>query len=289
MSLVIEDVLVRTDPSGDRLPVVFDSPHSGRCYPTDFVHACPASLLRQAEDAHVEDLFAQAPAYGATLLYALFPRSVIDVNRAIDDIDPEILDGPWPGPLHPTEKSSFGMGLVRTLVRPGVPIYDGQLSVADLGHRIETYYRPYHNQLRSVLDDLAASFGWVWHLNCHSMPATRGGPAGRGAELADIVLGDRSGTTCEPGFVTHVRRVLEGLGYSVAINSPYRGVELIRRYSNPARGRYSLQIEINRRLYLDETTLERHSGFEQLRHNLTHLIERICDYAAARLTSQAAE
>ncbi len=291
MSFVIEDVLVRYDPVGYRLPVVFDSPHSGTNYPSDFDFSCPANLLRQAEDAYVDELFAVAPEAGATLLCALFPRSYIDANRAIDDIDPTILDGDWRSRARPGDKSAFGIGLIRILCRPGVPIYDGPLAVHDVATRIDRYYRPYHFQLSSIVDGLVDEFGCVWHLNCHSMPS---GPALTGAEstrpsLPDFVLGDRDGTTCETGFMRFVQHCLEGMGYRVGINVPYPGVELIRRHGNPRRGRHSLQIEINRRLYMDEDSLEKHAGFDALCCNLNRLIRHICDYAATRVLTHAAE
>ncbi len=288
MSFVIEDVLVRNDPIGRRLPVLFDSPHSGLSYPRDFAFTCPLATLRQAEDTHVDELFAQAPEHGATLLCALFPRTYIDVNRAVDDIDPDLLDGPWPEPLRPTDKSAAGMGLIRSLCRPGQPLYDGRLRVAEVAERIDRYYRPYHFQVASVLDGLAARFGAVWHVNCHSMPSTLGPQSGQAVGV-DFVIGDRDGTTSEPGFVALIADVLHGFGYSVAVNDPYKGVELIARYASPARGRHSVQLEINRGLYMNEETLERHEGFERLQRHLGVLIRRICTHAEARTGRRAAE
>lgn len=288
MSFVIEDVLVRNDPVGLRLPVLFDSPHSGTCYPPDFLFTCPLPLLRQAEDTYVEELFAAAPEHGATLLCALFPRSYIDVNRAIDDIPPGLLDGPWPEPLRPTDKSALGMGLIRTLCRPGLPLYDGRLSVQDVAERIDRYYRPYHFQVASVLDGLSARFGAVWHLNCHSMPSTTGGAAG-GLPTPDFVLGDLDGTTSEQRFVSFLAETLRDLGYTVGVNSPYKGVELIGRYADPVRGRHSVQLEINRRLYMNEETLQKHDGFVRLQRHLTFLIRRIAAYADDRIARHAAE
>lgn len=281
MSFVIEDVLVRNDPIGRHLPVLFDSPHSGVSYPRDFAFTCPLSTLRQAEDTHVDELFVHAPEHGATLLCALFPRTYIDANRAADDIDPDLLDGVWPEPLFPSEKSLAGLGLIRTLCRPGMPLYDGRLTVAEVSARIDRYYRPYHFQVASILDGLSARFGAVWHVNCHSMPSTMG-PGSARKIGADFVLGDRDGTTCEPGFVDLVAGVLRGLGYKVALNDPYKGVELVARYSNPARGRHSLQLEINRSLYMNEDTLERNEGFARLQHDLGILIGRVCAHAETR-------
>jgi len=290
MSFVIEDVLVRDDPVGGRLPVVLDSPHSGRRYPPQFAYTCPTVLLRQAEDSFVDDLFRAAPEYGATYLQALFPRTFIDVNRAIDDIEPSILDRPWPAQTRPSDKSAYGMGLIRTSCRPGIPIYDGKLSVAEVADRIERYYLPYHWQLQSIIDGMVKDFGTAWHINCHSMPSGRYHPRASGSQpLADFVIGDRDGSTCDRGFVQFVKHVLEGLGYRVALNTPYRGVELVRRCGNPARGRNSLQLEVNRDLYMDEEALRKHAGFEPLRRHLNHLVQEICAFTQEHIGRVAAE
>ena len=109
-------VVVADPPPGvARLPLVCDSPHSGTRYPADFVTRVPFAQLRQAEDTHIDTLWAAAPRHGATLLAAQFPRAYIDPNRAIDDLDPELLAGPWPLPLKPGEKSRLGYGLVWSL------------------------------------------------------------------------------------------------------------------------------------------------------------------------------
>ncbi|MBI1206791.1 MAG: N-formylglutamate amidohydrolase [Azospirillum sp.] len=290
MSLVIEDVLVRSDPVDVRVPVVFDSPHSGIRYPAGFGFTCPLGLLRQAEDAFVDDIFEMAPEFGATLIAAQFPRSFIDANRAIDDLDPRLIDGLWREALHPTEKSALGMGLIWSVCKPGVPVYDGRLTVAEVAERIDRYWRPYHGQLEAVLGELARSFGAVWHVNCHSMPSSNGIGRAESAPRPDFVIGDRDGTTSEPGFVAFVAEVLRNRGYRVALNAPYKGVELVRRYADPARGRSSIQLEINRALYMDEETLEKHHGFEQLREHITDLVSQICSYADQRTgLRQAAE
>jgi N-formylglutamate deformylase len=285
MSFVIEDVLVRDDPLGERVPLVLDSPHSGMIYPRDFGFVCPLPALRQAEDTYVDELVSAAPEAGATLICALFPRSYIDLNRAPDDLEPELIDGPWPEPLRPSDKSAAGMGLVRRLCRPGMPMYDGRLSVAQVAERIDHYYRPYHDQLAGTIDRLYARFGTVYHVNCHSMPTFGRDPSAR----ADFVLGDRDGTTCEAEFTRFVAGLLKDLGYRVKLNDPYKGVELVRRYSNPARGRHSLQLEIHRGLYMDEETLEKHDGFDRLQNHLTLLIYQIATYSRDAVKLDAAE
>ncbi|HRJ61525.1 MAG TPA: N-formylglutamate amidohydrolase [Azospirillaceae bacterium] len=295
MGLVIDDVLVRDDPVGDPVPVVFDSPHSGVNYPRDFDFICPLAALRQAEDTYVEELFAAAPEFGATLLYALFPRSYIDVNRAADDIIPALLDEPWPGILRPSDKSAAGIGLIRSQIRPGQPVYDGRLSVAEVAERIDRYYRPYHFQTAEVLDGLADRFGQAWLVDCHSMPSA-GLPSAppsssrRRGWGVDFVIGDRDGTTCERGFVDFIAQRLRAMGYSTTLNKPYKGVEMVRRYGDPARGRHAVQLEINRSLYMNEETLEKTADFDDLRSAMTALAADICSYAAAATArGQAAE
>jgi N-formylglutamate deformylase len=268
----------------DPIALVCDSPHSGTRYPADFRHAVPRALLRAGEDTHVEALWQAVPAVGGTLLAAHFPRTYIDANRTLEDLDPELLAEPWPEPLAPGEKSRLGFGLVWRNIRAGVPIYDRALSVAEVRNRIDSYYRPYHAALAERIEAAAARFGGVWHLNLHSMPndAYQRLRVESPRPLADFVLGDRDGTSCEPGFVNLVERELRARGYTVARNDPYRGVQLIARIGQPARNRHSLQVEIRRPLYMDEATRERNAGFATLQRDLTRVLGVLADYVRER-------
>ncbi len=279
----VPDAVVVTPPSIHAVPVVFDSPHSGVEYPDDFNHAIAPHLLRQAEDTHVELLYASAPAHGATLVAARFPRSYIDPNRSLLDIDNALLDAAWPGPVNPSRKTEKGVGLVWRLLDSGGAIYDRKLSVPEVVARIRDYYSPYHNAVRKALNDAVAHYGGVWHINCHSMPAVGGKIAddGPGALRPDFVLGDRDGTTCAPEFTELVAATLRGFGYEVKINDPYKGVELVRAYSDPANHRHSLQVEVNRKLYMDETTRELTPNAAALRAHLDELIGAVCAFAVA--------
>jgi N-formylglutamate deformylase len=273
----------RHDPVGPPVPLVLDSPHSGTHYPADFDHLPPRARVRQAEDTYVEELFHAAPAAGATLIEALFPRAYIDPNRHLSDIDPAVLDEPWPGPLAPSRKTEQGMGLVWRLAHGGVPLYARPLALADVERRIALYYEPYHAAVTAAIDERHRRFGAVWHLNCHSMPAVGDVMADDpGRSRAEFVLGDRDATTCEPEFTAFVAATLSGMGYEVAINDPYKGVELVRKHGRPVERRHSLQIEVNRRLYMNEVTLEKNAGFAALQADLARLIEALADYARAR-------
>ncbi|HTP48037.1 MAG TPA: N-formylglutamate amidohydrolase [Casimicrobiaceae bacterium] len=274
----------RHDPHEEPLPLVLDSPHSGKDYPSDFAHLPPRDVVRQAEDSYVDELYAAAPTMGATLVEALFPRAYIDPNRSLVDIDTALLDAPWPGPVTPSRKTELGIGLVWRLAHGGVPMYARPLSVAEVEQRIATCYEPYHAAVAQAIDERYLRFGAVWHLDCHSMPAVGDVMSDDpGRPRADFVLGDRDGTTCEPELTAFVAGTLRGMGYHVAINDPYKGVELVRLHGRPRERRHSLQIEVNRRLYLDEATLEKHAGFASLQAHLHRLLEALAGYVRGRL------
>jgi N-formylglutamate deformylase len=288
----IDGVLDLAVPDHGGAPLILDSPHSGREHPDDFQPLIAPDELRRVEDAYVDQLFARAPEFGAVLLSALFPRTYIDANRAASDVDPTMLRGRWHEPPRPTEKSRLGHGLVWKSFPPDRPLYAGRLPVEHVRARVEGYWRPYHEALETEIHRLRAVHGAVWHLNCHSMPSSSSPfVPGRAGARADFVLGDRDGSSCDRGFTLFARDVLERMGYSVRLNDPYRGAELVRAYSDPANGRHSLQIEINRALYLNEDTLEPNEGFDALRESLTRLVSGMVDYCrdALRPAAEAAE
>jgi N-formylglutamate deformylase len=281
MSFEIPGVLWRREPRMAGVPLVFDSPHSGSHYPEDFRFCCPLDVLRTAEDSYVDELYAAAPELGATLIGALFPRSYVDPNRAADDLDPALFDGSWPQPLSPSHRTRSGLGLVRQVARPGIPIYDRRLTIAEIISRIKHYHTPYHRVLEETCDRLHRRFGTLWHINCHSMPSQRSGK--KGGHCADFVLGDRDGTTCAPELTDFVARVLRGRGYTVRINEIYKGVEIVKRQGRPADRRHSLQIEVDRALYMNQKTLEKTTGFARLQADITRLIEALRNFVSERL------
>lgn len=214
-------------PAADPIPLVCDSPHSGTLYPDDFGYAIAFDQLRAGEDTDVHVLWDALPSVGATLLAAQFPRAYIDPNRDLEDIDPAMLDGPWPTPLNPGEKTRLGIGLLwRDAGADGRrPIYDRRLGVAEVRNRIERYHAPYHAAMRERIEGAYARFGAVWHLNLHSMPANsyEGLQIKSDHPLADFVLGDRDGTTAAPEFTAMVAQA-----------APAR---LQRRHQRPVQGR----------------------------------------------------
>lgn len=287
----IPGVLTVAGAATQTAPLVFDSPHSGVEYPADFVHAADPQKLRHAEDTHVHDLWAGAPAAGAVLLHAHFPRIYIDANRADDDMDPDQIEGALPFPLNPSEKSRLGIGLCWTRVPPeGGPLYARRLTAAQVLARIETFHRPYQARLRALLDAAHGRWGAVWHVNCHSMQevASAMSTQARGTPRPDFVLGDLDGAACAPAFTRTVQDFLTARGHSVAINDPYKGMELIRASGAPSDGRHALQIEVNRRLYMDESTRAPNDGYPALKATFSDLSRHLAGFVEAALEGQSA-
>ncbi len=259
--------------------LVLDSPHSGTQYPADFQFSCDAQALRRAEDTHVEKLYDFAPRLGVHWVEAKFPRSYLDTNRNTTEIDETLLETPWPGLIETDasimSKVRLGKGLIWRSLDDGMPIYARKLSAAELQKRIANCWQPYHDAVSSAIDTAHASHGYSIHINCHSMPAIASSHATQfpGEAHADFVVGDRDGTTADPALSKKICALLEGFGYSVSYNHPYKGVELVRRYSNPDAQRHSIQLEINRKLYMSEDTLEVTPGFAPLKKHLQSLVE----------------
>jgi len=272
-------------PSVPAVPLVLDSPHSGVRFPSDFDAVVDELDLRDGEDCFVDQLYLPATELGIPLLAAEFPRTYLDTNRHAGDIDLELIEGGhWPHAFVPSGKAAIGKALIWRTLDDGRAIYGRKLAVEEVVRRIERVHAPYHGALKQLVDAAHARFGEVFHVNCHSMNSVAGkmGEGGEGTERADFVLGDRDQTTCDPAFTEFVRQALASMGYAVKVNDPYKGVELVRAYSDPARGRHSLQVEINKRLYMDEERCVPNEGYATLQNNLATLIESIRDFIRAR-------
>ena len=279
----IPGVLHVIAPEAPEVPLVFDSPHSGLTLPDGFRPAVEPAMVRRASDTYVDELFNAAPRVGAPLLVAEFPRSYLDVNRAVDDVDVSMISGNWPHPTTPSAASKRGMGLAWKYAWGDVLMHDGPIDVAEMEHRISTFWHPYHARLKALLDHTYGAHGQVFHINCHSMPAFghKLSPDPAGTARADFVIGDRDGTSCDSAFVAHLCTIVQDLGYSVKCNEPFKGAELVRAYSDPSLNRHSVQIELNRGLYMDEASREKSPGFATLQRDLSEIAARLREYVLA--------
>ena len=277
-ALVSPQVSLRVSHQTGHSALVLDSPHSGTDYPADFAYACDLRVLRKAEDTHVEKLYGFAPALGAHWVEAHFPRSYLDANRNTTELDIGLFDKPWPGPVETDprilSKVRLGKGLVWRTTDCGQPIYQRLLTVAEVQARIATCWLPYHAAVARAIDAAHAAHGYSLHINCHSMPAIASSCATDfpGEAHAEFVVGDRDGQTASPALSALICQHLRARGHEVAYNHPYKGVELVRRYGQPDQQRHSIQLEINRKLYMDEDTLAITDGFVALQATLQSLV-----------------
>ena len=279
-----DGILTVLAPAEQIRPLVFASPHSGRIYPPEFVAASKLDSqgLRRSEDSFVDELFASAPAHGAPLLAALFPRAFCDANREPYELDPAMFSGPLPAQANTrSPRVAAGLGTIARVVANGADIYRDKLPVAEAERRIAGYYRPYHARLRDLVDATRRRFGWSLLVDCHSMPSI-GGPLDRDAGLSrvDVVLGNCYGGSCAPSVVLTVEETFRRLGYRVVRNAPYAGGFTTRHYGQPRTGSHALQIELNRALYMDEEVHAKSPGFVRLAADIEQVVAALADLAA---------
>ena len=258
-------------------PVVFSSPHSGRNYPSEFlaVSRLDAKSLRRSEDSFVEELFSFAPGLGAPLISATFPRAFCDANRERWELDPDMFADPLPDFCNvASRRVAAGFGTIARVVSSGESIYRGKLRFEDARVRVETCWEPYHRALRSLVDETNREFGGCLLIDCHSMPED----APRFREQARFVLGDAHGASCAPEIVELFETCLLGGGHVVRRNDPYAGGYVTRHYGRPATGVHVVQLEIARRLYMDERRNEKRPSFDGLQADLARLAEAVITF-----------
>ena len=257
-------------------PLVFNSPHSGNVYPPTFLAAARLEIaqLRRSEDSFVDELFAGVVRRGFPLMRAHFPRCYIDVNREPYELDPRMFDGRLPSFANTRSmRVAGGLGTVARVVGDAQEIYNQRIPVDDALRRIEGLYKPYHRALRRLVTRVHRDFSTAILIDCHSMPSIAGSRDER--PRADIVLGDRYGTSCVAVVADAVEAVLTGAGYSVSRNKPYAGGFITEHYGNPPAGLHAIQLEINRALYMDERRFEPIASFGRLAAELEMLAERL--------------
>lgn len=278
------------EPAHHTVPFVFNAPHSGSVYPAGFLAASRLDglALRRSEDAYVDRLFAPVVDLGAPLMRAHFPRAYLDVNREPYELDPRMFEGRLP-PFANTRsmRVAGGLGTVPRVVADGQEIYRDRMPVDEAIRRIEGLYKPYHRTLRGLIQRTARQFGHAILIDCHSMPSSS---LGRDEAKADFVLGDRFGTACAPALVDGFEHHLRARGFRVVRNKPYAGGFITEHYGEPNAGRHTLQIEINRALYMNETTLAIAEGFPGLVEQLTQVIAmmagEVMDQAPHRIAAE---
>jgi N-formylglutamate deformylase len=276
-------LFLRYEPAAAPVPLLVDVSRSGREYPPQYRTPLPFTTVHDNVSMYLEDLYAATPTLGGTLLYCCFPNTWIDVNRNELDMDPAVVDGQWPVPLKPTARTLEGLGLIKTRSRYGEPFQERKLTVAEIEERLDLYYRPYHAELKRIVGALHGRFGVLRQISCHCMSAV-GAPThpDAGKPRADFCVSDLHGRTASREAMELVVETLKSYGYSVSVNDPYVGNELIARHGNPALGVDSIQVEINKKLFIDTQTFRKTSGYAKLKTDLGRLLKTVAEDSLRR-------
>jgi N-formylglutamate amidohydrolase len=266
------------EPVNWRAPIIFNSPHSGSVYPADFLNASRIDLtsLRRSEDSFMDELIDGLSQRGFPVVRVHFPRSYVDVNREPYELDPRMFTGRLPSFANTRSmRVAGGLGTIPRVVGDGQEIYRERLNVDEALSRIEALYKPYHRALRRLINKAHQAFGTVVVVDCHSMPSI--GVSRDEPRRPDIVIGDRYGTSCAPMLPDVVEDIMGGLGYSIGRNKPYAGGFITEHYGNPASGLHTVQLELNRAVYMDERRRERGPRFGQVVADFAALAEALAD------------
>ncbi len=264
------------EPAEWRAPIIFNSPHSGSVYPDDFLGASRIDLptLRRSEDSFMDELVGGLSQLGFPVVRVNFPRSYVDVNREPYELDPRMFSGRLPSFANTRSmRVAGGLGTIPRVVGDGQEIYRERLSVEDALFRIEELYKPYHRALRRLINKVHQSFGSAVVVDCHSMPSV--GVSRDEPRRPDIVIGDRYGTSCTPMLPDVIEETMARLGYSVGRNKPYAGGFITEHYGNPASGLHTVQLELNRAVYMDERRRERGPRFANVMADFAELAETL--------------
>lgn len=265
------------------LPVVLSVPHSGRDYPDWLVAMASGGrkALAGLEDPLVDRLAWRAVRHGVAAVIARAPRAAVDCNRAEDDIDPSVIEG-GARRGRPSERARGGLGIVPGRTQAHGYLWRRSIGSSQLEQRLHQAHRPYHRALGRQLDALVGRFGCALLLDCHSMPPPASG-------VPPIVFGDRHGGSAEQWVGAEAVRIAEAAGFTARLNDPFAGGHIVERHGATRRGIHALQIEIDRRCYLDESLEAPGPGFDDVAALIEALARGLGDRLLERQLATAAE
>jgi len=270
------------EPKSGEAPLLVEVPHAGLDVPAEVLAAlvAPARSIARDADLYVDELYEDAPSEGATLIVARTSRYVVDLNRAEDDVDSGVVAGDLRGPR------PHARGLLWRTTTEDEPALERPLTREEYHWRVDTIHRPYHERIRAILDRKIARFGYAILLCGHSMPSVgRAGHADAGVVRADVVPGTRGRTSAHPRVIDAVESVAVAQGRSVEHDRPYRGGYSTTNYGRPASRCHAIQVELARRLYVDEARLTRLSaGMSATRRLCRALVGRLASLPSEGLT-----
>jgi N-formylglutamate deformylase len=249
-------------------PVVVSIPHAGLATRGYEATMSPALDVRCDADLYVDRLYGVGgPDAPEVNLAARLSRFVCDLNRDPDDVTQAAV------PEHPASRNLDGSGFVWAVTTTGAPALARPLTLDEWRARV-ALHAAYHDAVAGALARARARFGFALLVDGHSMPSA--GPSGRGDPRADVVPGDRDGTSCAPALSRFVGAHFATRGYGVAFNAPYKGGYVTAHHGRPAAGVHAIQIELRRDLFMNEITYEIvEPGFTRLRDTLAELLTKL--------------
>lgn len=257
-------------------------PHSGRDYPEWLVENAAAGMpaLAMLEDPLVDRLVWRALKRGCGAVIARTPRAAIDCNRAEDDIDPSVIDGARRGRVTPRARG--GLGIVPSRTQQNGYLWRRPISPVQLLDRLDQAHRPYHRAVEDQISLILDRFGCVLLVDCHSMPPPAAG-------TPPIVFGDRWGRSADAWLSRDAVEIARGFGFEAALNDPFAGGHVIERHACPARNIHALQLEVDRRCYLDEALRAPGAGFDRVAAFIEALVTELGEALIGRQFATAAE
>lgn len=266
---------------GAAVPILCASPHSGRHYPQPWLSGSELShmALRKSEDVAIDQLFARVPELGMALICAQFARAYVDLNRDRSELDPALIEG---APMdRRNARIASGLGVIPRIVGPRTYIQKGKITQAEAEARLAQIWDPYHAALNTRLNAFLSAHRLAILIDLHSMPQAALDAIGQ-PDL-DIVLGDLHGQSCAPWVTDMVEVALMAQGFRVQRNVPFAGAYNMQHYGRPKLGRHALQIEISRRLYVDESSYEPTAHFTDVQTRLTRAMADVAVAVRARV------
>ena len=232
-------------------PLLVSLPHDGTALPPELA-ARMTEAARGVPDTdwHVSRLYDFARELGASMLVPAYSRYVVDLNRPPDDTS-----------LYPGQNTT---GLCPVVRFSGDPVYlpGGEPTAAEIAARVERYWRPYHDALRTELERLHAQHGRVLLWEGHSIRGTL--PFLFEGRLPDLNLGTAAGASCLPATQARIEAALSAQSrYDWVVNGRFKGGHITRHYADPARGIEAVQLEASQRIYMDEGAARWDEGLAQ--------------------------
>ncbi|MFL2812704.1 MAG: N-formylglutamate amidohydrolase [Paracoccaceae bacterium] len=260
-----------------KFKAIFNSPHSGSIYNKEFLDSTNLEIydLRTSEDAFVGELFYPTKFFNCLLMEAKFPRTFVDLNRSNLELDPYLISGDFH--FEKTARNMVGMGVIPRISGNGKAIYSKTIIAKDALKRLENFYFPYHSFLSNLLLESKKRLGYAILFDCHSMPSKLNIEFSNSKcnNNPDIILGDLNGTSCSSFLISEVKKVFEKHNFFVTKNHPFSGGYITKKYGNPSNGFHVIQIEINKKLYMDENSIKKNKNFENFRIKLTSVIDEL--------------